>query len=116
MIYYTIIYKFYKLQSLQIVTPQIVTYTQIVTPFLALRNICVTFWVSGGYQKNKKLDFFSRRANFFFVIIFSQINFVNYESSFLNQKITFRIINKNGILILESIHLMRNPQGTQIGT
>ena len=54
----------------------------------------------------------SRTLFFFIGIIFTVYqNLVNYESSFFNQKIIFLIINKNRILILESIPLMRNPRG-----
>ena len=62
-----------------------------------------------------KIQIFSStesRTLFFVVgIIFSVYeNLVNYESSFLSVNI-FRIINKNRILIIESIPLMRNLLG-----
>ena len=96
-----------------------------------------------GYAKDirkiRSLIFFSRWANHFLLFLkncviqdwiwgFSHSLFlywhhflclkslVNYEGIFLNQKISLRIINKNRSRMLESISLMRNPQGTQIVT
>ena len=96
------------LESLLIVTPQKVTFSNSHTLFGPHEN--VTIWVLWGFQKKNKPEYFSRRANHLLFLIncffqdwiwgfsgnfgFSNsgINsrvrsrFKNYESSFLNQK------------------------------
>ena len=66
---------------------------------------------------NSSVNCLSLSLLFFIGIIFSiNKNFVNYEGSFFHQKRIFRIINKNRIIILESILLMQNCPGTQTVT
>ena len=72
---------------------------QSITP-LSLTKMWL-FWYAKDFRRKIRLNF---------------VNYVNYEISFFNQKIIFLIINKNRILIPESIPLMQNPPGTRIVT
>ena len=106
-------YKPTRLQSLQIVTPrivtntQIVTTTQIVTSFLASRKCDYLGLILRFVCRRRVSLFFSLSVSFSLFTKIWQIT----KAVFLRRKY-FRIINKNRILIQESIYLMRNPPGS----
>ena len=70
------------------------------------------FWYAKDFRRKISMNSFSRWANNLNAFII----FRKLRKQFFNQKIIFRIINKNRILIVESIPLMRNPPGTRIVT